>query len=56
LAHHKLVFPPAQLELFPASRKEMERRTNLVAVMDKIRDRFGPNAIQMGRMNMPIGA
>jgi DNA polymerase-4 len=50
LIFDKLVFPPAQLELFPAGREEMERRTNLVAVMDKIRDRFGHTAIQMGRM------
>ena len=50
LIFDKLVFPPAQLELFPASRREMERRTNLVDVMDKIRNRFGPGAIRMGRM------
>lgn len=45
-----LIFPPAQLELFPADRQEAERRTRLVAAMDKIRNRFGRKAIRVGRM------
>jgi DNA polymerase-4 len=50
LIFDKLIFPPAQLELFPTDRRKMERRTHLVGVMDDIRSRFGPGAIQMGRM------
>ena len=50
LIFDKLVFPPAQLELFSAAREKMERRTNLVAAIDKIRNRFGQGAIHMGRM------
>ena len=44
------LFPPAQLELFPENRKRTEKRTNLVAAIDTIRDRFGNSAINMGRV------
>ncbi len=50
LIFDKLVFPPAQLELFPDDQKETEKRSRLVDAVDKIRNRFGRNAIQMGRM------
>ena len=50
LIFDRLVFPPAQLALFPVGRKEMQKRTNLIAAIDKIRDHFGPEAIRMGRM------
>jgi DNA polymerase-4 len=45
----RLSFPPAQLELFADDRKADEKRTALVAAIDGIRDRFGRNAICMGR-------
>ncbi len=45
----QLVFPPAQLALFPESRKEKQKQDNLVTVLDRIRDRFGPDMIRMGR-------
>lgn len=45
----RLVFPPAQMELFPENQKENEKQTDLIAAIDKIRDRFGRNAIRMGR-------
>jgi DNA polymerase IV len=50
LIFDKLVFPPAQRELFPTECREMERRTDLVNAIDKIRDRYGHKAVQMGRM------
>jgi len=49
LTFEKLVYPPAQLELFPATRRDAEKRMNLMAVIDSIRERFGHNAIEMGR-------
>lgn len=48
LIFDKLIFPPAQLELFPESRKKTEKHTDLIHAVDKIRDRFGQNAIHMG--------
>ncbi len=45
----RLIFPPAQLELFAVSRKETEKRDALVTAIDSIRNRFGPGVIQMGR-------
>jgi DNA polymerase-4 len=45
----RLVFPPAQMPIFAADRKENEKRENLVAAMDRIRGRFGHDAIQVGR-------
>jgi len=50
LIFDKLIFPPAQRELFPTGRRELERRTDLMAAIDKIRSRFGHKAVQMGRM------
>lgn len=50
LIFDKLVFPPAQLELFPENRRKTEKRTGLIQAVDKIRGRFGKNAIHMGRM------
>ncbi len=43
----RLVFPPAQMTLFPERRKE--KQVNLVTVLDRIRDRFGRDAIQVGQ-------
>lgn len=49
LLYDQLVFPPAQLALFPESRKEKQKQDNLVTVLDCIRDRFGRDMIRMGR-------
>jgi len=45
----RLVFPPAKIELFPAHRRETKKRTGLITAMDNIRNRFGMDAICMGR-------
>jgi len=50
LIFDKLVFPPAQMDLFSNDRKKMEKRSCLVDAVDRIRNRFGRDAIQMGRM------
>jgi len=49
LTGDRLIFPPAQQELFASDRKENEKQAHLVAVIDRVRDRFGHNAIRMGR-------
>jgi DNA polymerase IV len=49
LVCQKLVFPPAQLALFPGERKRDAKREGLVAALDRIRHRYGRDAIQMGR-------
>ncbi len=46
----RLTFPPAQLELFAAEQKETQKRENFVIAIDRIRRRFGNDAIQMGRV------
>jgi DNA polymerase-4 len=45
----RLTFPPAQQALFPEYRKEKEKQDNLVGVIDGIRERFGPDAVRVGR-------
>ena len=45
----RLIFPQAQRELFADERAESEKRDLLIAAMDSIRDRFGPNAVRVGR-------
>jgi len=45
----RLVFPPAQMALFPEERREAQRRDSVVAAMDRVRNRFGRDVIQMGR-------
>lgn len=45
----RLIFPPAQLELFDADRKENKKRDNLVVAIDKVRQRFGGDAIKAAR-------
>jgi DNA polymerase-4 len=42
-------FPPAQLELFADDRKQKQRRRNLISTIDRIRNRFGNDAVQIGR-------
>ena len=46
----QLVFPPAQLPLFDAEQRVMARQTSLIAAMDRIRERFGTDAVGMGRL------
>jgi DNA polymerase-4 len=46
----RLTFPPAQLELFAAEQKQTQKRDNFVIAIDRIRRRFGNDAIQMGRV------
>ena len=45
----RLTYPPAQRALFAEHEKEKTMRTQLVTAIDTIRDRFGQNAIQVGR-------
>ena len=45
----RLVFPPAQLSLFAPERETARRRDDLVAAIDSIRQRFGGEAIAVGR-------
>ncbi|UCD81882.1 MAG: hypothetical protein JSW26_10785, partial [Desulfobacterales bacterium] len=45
----RLTFPPAQLELFAAEQKQNEKRENLISAIDRIRQRFGNDSIQVGR-------
>jgi len=45
----RLIFPPAQLELFAADQKETGRRCGLITAIDAVRQRFGNEAIRMGR-------
>ncbi len=46
----RLIFPPAQLELFAADQKEDDRRSGLITAIDAVRHRFGHEAVQMGRI------
>jgi DNA polymerase-4 len=45
----RLTFPPAQLPLFADERNRVEKRTAVVAALDAVRDRFGPEALRVGR-------
>jgi DNA polymerase IV len=45
----RLIFPPAQLELFAADRKEKDRRAGLITAIDAVRRRFGSEAVRLGR-------
>jgi DNA polymerase-4 len=45
----RLCFPPAQLDLFGESTPTDARREGLVTAMDRIRGRFGNDAIHLGR-------
>jgi DNA polymerase-4 len=46
----RLVFPPAQLELFVADQKADQKRSGLINAIDSVRQRFGPESIRMGRV------
>jgi DNA polymerase-4 len=45
----RLVYPPAQMALFPAERRQRERQDNLILALDAIRNRFGRSSIKVGR-------
>jgi DNA polymerase-4 len=45
----RLIFPPAQLELFAADQKVNEKRSSLINAIDTVRHRFGSQALQFGR-------
>ncbi len=45
----RLTYPPAQRLLFESERQSTENQQRLVAAMDRIRHRFGTNALAMGR-------
>ena len=45
----RLIFPPAQLPLFADDQKQTEQRDNIVSTIDRIRRRFGHEAVQAGR-------
>ncbi len=49
LACGPLTFPPAQLPLFPEPRQQAEKRASLMAAMDKIRRRYGWDAVRFCR-------
>ena len=46
----RLIFPPAQLELFAADQKANQKRCGLITAIDAIRHRFGNESIRMGRI------
>jgi DNA polymerase-4 len=45
----RLTYPPAQLALFAPYDARQEKTDRMLSVIDKIRNRFGPHAIRMGR-------
>jgi DNA polymerase-4 len=45
----RLIFPPAQLELFASDRKADEKRHGLITAIDTVRHRFGHQALRFGR-------
>jgi DNA polymerase-4 len=49
LACDRLVFPPAQLALFDDDRQRTEKRDHLIGALDAVRQRFGREALQIGR-------
>jgi DNA polymerase-4 len=49
LACDRLVFPPAQMELFSTDATACDRRERVVGALDAVRRRFGGDALQVGR-------
>lgn len=51
----RLAYPPAQMPLFDTDRRTTERQDHLVAVMDRIRERFGAASVRVGRFaGLPV--
>ncbi len=50
----RLVFPPAQLPLFEEERQTVLRQERLVGAMDRIRERFGVQAISVARVPLTV--
>mgnify|MGYP001161680402 FL=1 len=46
----RLTYPPAQRALFVPERTAAARQERLMAAMDRVRHRFGDDALAMGRM------
>ena len=49
----RLAFPPAQIPLFDVEREAMEKGHNLINTVDRIRERFGHDAVRVGRTLVP---
>jgi DNA polymerase-4 len=45
----RLAFPPAQLSLFGDDRRHVEKSERLIGAIDAVRQRFGRDALQVGR-------
>ena len=45
----RLVFPPAQMALFPEERQNREKQDRIVAAIDRVRSRFGRDMLHVGR-------
>ena len=45
----RLIFPPAQLELFADEQKKTQQSDNLIVAIDGIRRRYGSDAVRVGR-------
>jgi DNA polymerase-4 len=45
----RLIFPPAQLELFADEQRQTQKRDHLISAIDGIRHRFGNEAVRVGR-------
>jgi DNA polymerase-4 len=50
----KPVAPQAQMTLFPQPQESSENREAVIHAVDRIRERFGPEAVRMGRMLEPV--
>ena len=45
----RLIFPPAQLELFADEQRQNQNRDNLIVAIDNISHRFGNESVRVGR-------
>ncbi len=45
----RLIFPPAQLELFANEQRQTQNRDHLIVAIDTIRHRFGNESVRVGR-------
>jgi DNA polymerase IV len=51
----RLAFPPAQLALFGDEQHDTEKRDRLIGAIDRLRLRFGWDAVTVGRTVEPVG-